>query len=50
MIETLWGFLSIGAVCGVALVMLTLYLNHKKDMKQMEIEELKIKNENPQYK
>lgn len=47
---TLWGFLTVAAICGVLLVMFTLYLNHKKVMKQMEIEALQIKNDNPQYK
>ncbi len=47
---TLWGFLTVAAICGVTLVMFTLYLNHKKAMKQMEIEVLKNKDGNPQYK
>ena len=38
---TLWGFLSVGAVCGVLMIMFTLYLNHKKEMKQMELEAVK---------
>ncbi len=47
---TLWGFLTVVAIFGVLLVMFTLYLNHKKTMKQMELDVLKNTNDELQYK
>ncbi len=39
----LWAFLSICVIFGVGFAMLVLYLNHKKEMKKLEIEALKYK-------
>ena len=50
MILNLWGFLSVAAIAGISMTMFVIYLNHKKIMKQLEIEALKNGNEDPQYK
>ena len=43
----LWAFLSISVIFGVSFAMFTLYLNHQKRMKELEIEMLKVKNGAP---
>lgn len=43
MSSNLWGFLSICVMFGVSLSMLTVYLSHKKSMKELDIEAMKIK-------
>ncbi|QQS37763.1 MAG: hypothetical protein IPM56_07390 [Ignavibacteriales bacterium] len=39
----LWAFLSICVVAGILMVIVVLFLNHKKSMKQMELEELRLR-------
>lgn len=39
----LWAFLSICVVAGILMIMLVLFLNHRKSMKQLEVEELKLR-------
>ncbi len=39
----LWAFLSICVVAGILMIMLVIFLNHRKSMKQMEIEELNLR-------
>jgi len=39
----LWAFLSICVVAGIIMIMVVTFLNHRKSMKQMEIEELKLR-------
>lgn len=39
----LWAFLSICVVAGILMIMLVTFLNHRKSMKQMEIEELNLR-------
>ena len=39
---TLWGFLSFGLVVAAIFVMFVLYLNHKKSIKILELEALKL--------
>ena len=48
MYANLWTFLSIGAVLGVLFAMFVVYINYKKTLKALEIEALKIENENSQ--
>lgn len=38
----LWGFLSICVMFGVSLSMLTIFLAHKKSMKELELEAIKL--------
>lgn len=46
MYVSLWGFLSISVIAGIIFIMFIVYLNHKKTMRQMEIEVLKRNTEN----
>ena len=39
----LWAFLSIVVVAGIIMIMWVLFLNHRKSIKEMEIEEMKIR-------
>ena len=39
----LWAFLSICVIAGIIMIMFVLFLNHRKSVKQMEIEELKLR-------
>jgi len=39
----LWAFLSICVVAGIIMIILATILNHKKSMKQLEIEELNLR-------
>ncbi|MCU4677494.1 hypothetical protein N7931_17870 [Catenovulum sp. 2E275] len=43
----LWGFLSICVIFGISIAMFAMYLNHKKEMKQLEIEQLKLNSNKP---
>ena len=40
----LWGFLSICVIAGVIFVMYAAYLDHKKEMKKLELEAQKNTN------
>lgn len=42
----LWGFLSICVIAGVIFVMYASYLDHKKELKKMELEALKHQGKN----
>ena len=37
----LWAFLSIVVVAGIIMIIVVTFLNHRKSIKEMEIEELK---------
>lgn len=39
---TLWGFLSFGLLVAAIFVIFVLYLNHKKSMKILELEALRL--------
>ena len=39
----LWSFLSICVVAGIIMIIVVTFLNHRKSMKQMEIEELNLR-------
>ena len=43
----LWFFLSLSVVVGLGFVMFVIYLSHKKEMKLLEIEAMKINAANP---
>ena len=45
MIVNLWGFLSVGVIFGVLFAMFVIYIDHKKTLKQLEIEALKNEKE-----
>jgi hypothetical protein len=42
----LWGFLSICVIAGVIFVMYASYLDHKKELRKMELDAQKRNNEN----
>ena len=39
----LWGFLSVCVIFGTSFVFAVMYLAHQKSMKQLELEELKLR-------
>lgn len=39
----LWAFLSIVVVAGIIMIIVVTFLNHRKSIKEMEIEEMKLR-------